>query len=220
MEQSGLAIGISTISLVVSLFTLWNSRLAPFKLHVRIAGRVDFVGNLNEQSAPSLVLPIIFSNSGAKPGYIEDLAVSMQPISGGNGRLFRALYEQSNLTVYSKEEVEYPEWLAFRSFRLNGDDSKSKQIVFTEFAPVAGTQFQPGTFELALHAMHSKSNGTLKREHRLQISLSSEELATLYPSGTVRLPTSVPLFSKMPDDFGVAFSGLATRIIGESSTQL
>ncbi|HNC85131.1 MAG TPA: hypothetical protein PK999_18920 [Nitrospira sp.] len=207
-----LSLLVSAISLCVSLYTVWRTRLAPFKLTIKISGRVAFVGNINEEASPTLIVPLVFSNSGATPSFLEDLAIAFRPRTKGRDRLFRAMFEQANSPNYAAEKVNSPEWPAFHSFRMKGEEVQTRQVVFVEYRPDARARFQTGNFEIVVYARHSACNEAFVQACVAPITIVAEDLAALYPTYNRSPSGHVPLLSKMTDDCSEAFTKLVERV--------
>lgn len=107
---------LSVIALLISIYTLWDSRFR-FKLEVA-AGKQSklFVGKVDQgKIQPILFLSLAFINSGGKTGYINDIKLLVKIIS--------------NCKVYLEQEFE-----ALREYdSLLGDASNIKQ---TEILPI------------------------------------------------------------------------------------
>lgn len=88
---------ISSFAFFVSASTWWWTRVAPFTLRVRSGGRVEVSYDPNcYPFQPSITLPLLFSNTGAKLGYVSDLALIGYGFHPNNFPvLFRSKFEKN-----------------------------------------------------------------------------------------------------------------------------
>jgi len=137
--KSWLPIVISFISFGMSVFTLWDTKLAPFSLNVISTGRVTLTANPQSPGAQqsAIAIQLLFSNSGARPGYIDDVALIIRKLKGlDRPMVLRSLFEDTDPTLNFTKDLPPPKFSAFTSFCLRPGETVAKTIFFV---PMKGT---------------------------------------------------------------------------------
>ena|SRR5258708_37572052 len=77
---------VSFAALLISAYVLWISQLRKFTLDVVPTDRVELTSNSwsKEAEEPSVILQFLFTNKGAKLGYIQDVALVVQKADRGS----------------------------------------------------------------------------------------------------------------------------------------
>ncbi len=143
---------ISIISLGISGYTIWSSRLAPFKLRVLTTRRIDFIQTPSPGSLVRIVIPLLFVNEGAQRGYVTNVGVSID--GHGASHSFSALYDDVSEMNFAVEELDSVKWGAFSTFCINPGETILKRLVFVPNDVYSfNFRFRAGKFNLTLYTV-------------------------------------------------------------------
>ena len=183
-----LPIVISLISFAISAYTLWSSRLAPFKLRVLATRRVDFIQTPAPNSLQRIVMQLLFVNEGARRGYVGNVAIAIRSDNFNKGALFFvALFEDIGEINFAKEHQDSPKWIAFSTFALNPGEALLKRIVFLPNEADKLT-YKAGEYTLTLYTVE-EGKQDWERRQSVSITLSEQNVSALSQTSAA-LPAS------------------------------
>ena len=173
-----LIIIISFVSLGISGYVLWSSKLAPFKLRVLTSRRIDFIQTPPPRSLVRIVIPLLFVNEGAQRGYVTNVGVS---IADDNGAFysFVALFDDVSVVNFAIENIDSPSWSAFSTFLINPGETILKRLVFVPNDENSfNFHYRVGKFTLTLYTI---IDGLTDWKHQLSTTfeLTEETVASL-----------------------------------------
>jgi len=173
------AIIISVLALALSGVTFWNDALKPFRLTVQNAGRVELT--LNPYRAPSrepaLMAELIFGNSAARSGALEDVALAVR-FPGGEHVLFRSMVVSTDRTQQLGKELGTPRLESFVGFNVAGRETVVRHIMFVLEKPGQFTDFPVGRYSVDVLALASGST-EWARQDNFTFAVDKADLATL-----------------------------------------
>lgn len=133
----------SVLALVISLYTLFITKLKQFKGLVIPARRIVLSWEFREEGdLPCVFIECQFLNAGARPGKIEDVIVQLTNTDGGERLPYQAfLSRDEDLDTYIEEGEEGQPLRTFSSVWLRAEESRNISILFKPSQP--GISFQP-----------------------------------------------------------------------------
>ncbi len=184
---------IAIIALIVSVITLWSNTLSPFDPKFDI-GTISFIPSKSDQDnnlvRSTLGIAITFYNNGAKPGFIEDLAIVMTNKDNEKNKyiFFPHMYYDSKELFISRIEKKG------EAYSLQGNFCglylPSKQVQFREIQfnmETADKALQPGIYKFTLYAK-TKNGEFVKKDEIVQSvteptinSIGSGAINTIFP---------------------------------------
>jgi hypothetical protein len=209
---------------MLSLYVLWATRVAPFKLKVLVIGRVEFIRIPPPNLLPRISMRLLFVNEGARRGYVDNVALAVSDAHSTKSPLFfGALFEDVAEINYAEAQQKSPEWVAFSSFCLGPGESLVKRVVFLpndadiKFFPEAGDcSLTPYTVKTGDH--------NWKRWKTVTVVFSEKDIETLSTNFTPLSATGHTLQSSLislPLKHRVALlARLETNFVKRSSSRL
>lgn len=172
---------ISIVSLALSLYVLWATRVAPFKLKVLITGRVEFIRTPPPNLLPRISMRLLFINEGARRGYVDNVALAVTDAHSAKiPLLFGALFEDVTEVNYAKEQQNIPHWVAFPSFNIGPGESLIKRVVFVPYD--ADVKFSPEAGDCSITPYTAKVEGrNWKRWKTVTVTFSEQNVENLSP---------------------------------------
>jgi hypothetical protein len=163
---------ISVISLLLSLFTLWVTRYSKFKLEVVSTSRIELTKNPQSLGGkhPAIILQLLFTNKGARIGYVNDIAVSLEKVDSSDQPIvFRSLFEQIEDALNLTDQLPPPSLRAFSSFPIKANETIAKKIWF-----VPSEVDEEVTFEVANYIITPYTSDTTSKEWNGWKDISAE----------------------------------------------
>ena len=181
-------VAISFLAMFVSGYTLWTTKLAPFKLKVISTGRLVLTGNPNSPGAtePAIGVQLLFSNNGANQGYVDDIAVVLRK-SGSDARavLFRSVFEQIEDTLNFTNELPPPKMVTFKAFPVKPGETVAKEVMFVPFSPQPEWKYELAKYSVVPYTL--EAGKPWKVWEAMDVEVKQEDLRSL--NQTVATPS-------------------------------
>lgn len=177
-----IAILLSLASFLISIYTLWVTRLAGFALNVAPTARLELTTNPNSPGArqPGVILKLLFTNKGAHLGYVHDVATTVCKISHqSKPTLFRSLYEYIEESLNLTSQLPPPKLLAFSSFPILPSETVVKKIVFVPFDSQIEMKFEQGRYQFAIYTRDIKSGRKWRQWKTVEVDITADDLLVL-----------------------------------------
>jgi hypothetical protein len=181
---------ISIAALAVSSFLLWRDYLMPFRLDVRSVGRISVAPNPFSSGLrqASVILDLLFANTGSRRGVVEDLAIQIRGPKGAT--LLRSQTVLLDRKLRMQKDEAGPTMEAFLAFDLTKGERLVKRILFVPVDGRAEFSFEPGPFRADVYARSSHVDAW-RRYEALEFTVDAEDVkglatskASLNPDGT------------------------------------
>lgn len=162
---------------LVIYYQFWR----PFNLTIRSNGRyklsINPIGNRVYQTAISF--GIIFTNSGARIGYVDDIVIKLknQTETFTYVTAFNDLNEKIALPVSSNSNVQQLEYSLFTAFEIPANTSITKEIFFVPH-DFTIPYLKPGEYLVFIYVRDSKNKSFLLRM-QTKIVIGQEDNAKL-----------------------------------------
>lgn len=173
-------IALSTLALGVSAYTLWAARLAPFRLSLATTGRAVLTNNPSYPGGRQVAvgLRLLFTNEGARHGYVRDLAVAMNRAGSDDAPLLlRSVYEQTDDTLNATRDLPPPKLTAFTSFAVKPGETVMKTVFFMPFDRHRDSAYQLAQYSFTPYSrVHHREWVAWKP---ITVAVSDEDLAAL-----------------------------------------
>jgi len=129
-NRDWLSIAIATFALSLLGWIFFQDYLKPFNLSARASGRVVIAKNPYSENLKQdcLLISIIFSNSGARQGVVEDIAICIH--YENENIILGSLAVNKNRTLNLQKVLPPPQMETFLSFNLKKYESDVKEIMF------------------------------------------------------------------------------------------
>jgi len=158
---------ISIISLIVSAFVAYMTLLQRFigkiwASQAIVLTRLDGV--------PSFGLGCFVENQGAKPGYLEDMRLSVKHVQSGTSYFFYPLLTRNDYSIF--ENYTTKDWYPFSGFYLLAKDKLSKYILFKPL----NDHFNAlsGIYKVALEVKWRNDENWQQIAHNMDIEINPE----------------------------------------------
>jgi hypothetical protein len=140
---------ISFASLIISLSTLWYTRLEPFNLKVVHSGRVDLTSNPTRPNQHlGMGLQFVFNNDGARQGYVQDMALVLKKADESpKGVFLRSVLEMVDDSLNLGKEIPPPKLQPFVAFPVKAGETVVKKFVFVPDDPNSDAKFETGRYD-------------------------------------------------------------------------
>lgn len=211
---------VSIVSFVISVYTLWTTRLAKFSLSVVSTARVELTANPQSLGAkqPGIMMQLLFTNRGANLGYVHDVAVVLRKVdSPSTPVMFRSLFENLEDTLNLTEQLPPPKLVAFTSFPIRPSETIIKKILFVPFKPEPELKYEKGKYLFIPYTRDVARGHKWKKWDTIEIDIDEGDLSVL--GKTVATPTAGGgqfvkwmIHSKPTSDAESALNNLATQI--------
>ena len=171
---------IALIALLVSALALWKTHLAGFSLEVINTGRVNlaYIPLTLDKKYPALGLQLLFTNKGAKTGYVNDVAVSLQKEGQQQPILFSSVYEKIGDMPNPTELTPLPRLGPFTSFPIKAGDTVAKLIFFTAADPKS-LAFEKATYILTPRTTDTSTQTQWKDWKSVTVDVDETDLQVL-----------------------------------------
>jgi hypothetical protein len=180
-----LPIVISSFSFVVAAFTLWSTRLSPFELGVEAAGQI-YLTRDKPVLDPLIKLQLVFSNIGAKAGFVSDVAIEIKRMNTDSPtKIWVGKAEALPQSLYYGPMVNVPPPLLvpFGGFFLKGGESVTKTLGFALLNGYDGIDQGTFDYELGEYRVTVLTKGgadsTWKKWLTLDFSIDNTDLQAL-----------------------------------------
>ncbi len=143
------ALAVSVVALLLSIGTTYWEHWRSFRLDIRSAGRITlsrdpWSPNLTRDA---LFVDAIFTNTGARRGVVEDVALVVQ--RAGQKSLFRSFATQRDHTLNLTGELVPPKLEPFVGFDLGRFESTVRRLFFVPHTDASDASWK--TFQLGRH---------------------------------------------------------------------
>lgn len=179
-----LPIVVASLALIVSGYTLWSTRLAPFRLEVEPAGTVILGADFRKapQLESALKVNFNFLNRGAVTGSVTGVALVVQKVgTGRSSYVFHALAENRSDTLgLTPPPHGAPVYAQFAAFAIKPGEAVLKSFVFVTYGEPRETRFpfQEGRFSAVVFVSSSLS-AELKESATLEFEIEKADMDVL-----------------------------------------
>lgn len=195
---------IAIIALIISLGLLYKDYLQPFEVDVQPAGRIKLSKHFlsKELSESSIQLDLIFTNQGARRGFVEDIAIVVK--TNGKQGIFRSLAEVTDRTIEFQKELVPPKLESFIGVQLGKYESSPHLVYFIPFSGSEIVQLSEGAYVLDLWIKSTESQNWIKKDS-LKFHVNSEDIISLNKSKIIPQPDGRLYISLMQQDKALSY---------------
>jgi len=174
---------LSLASFIISVYVLWTTQLAKFRLDVASTARVELTTNPQSLGAKQagIKMQLLFTNKGANLGYVHDVAIAISK-NGTKPKeiiLLRSLFESLDETLNLTNQLPPPKLVAFSSFPVRPLETVIKNIVFVPNDSNIDFKFEMGTYTLTPYTKGLKSKEKWRKWDSLDVDINSEDIRML-----------------------------------------
>lgn len=196
-------IGISAISLLISLYVIWKIHLSPFKLLISFGDPLLKTYKITPQVSggktiwyiPSIDIPMTFLNTGAKSGKVTDLRLTFSSLKKNinSSNHYKETFKPRwcvHYEDYNSKRSERFSWLResvendWYPFYLLQNSPVAKHIILESFR---WDKFPKGSFQIKLEVLSDESKEWRFLEE-YEFSLNDSEISWLKKGSGYSLP--------------------------------
>ncbi len=178
-----ISIILSLASFIISVYVLWITQLAKFRLDVASTARVELTSNPQSPGAKQagIKMQLLFTNKGANLGYVHDVAITICKSSSKSKEiiLLRSLFESLDETLNLTNQLPPPKLVAFSSFPVRPSETIIKNIVFVPVDPQIDFKFETGKYSLTPYTKGLKRKEKWRKWDTLEVDVTSEDISVL-----------------------------------------
>lgn len=171
-----LSIPIAILALCLSSWIFYKDYLKPFNLSARASGRVVIAKNPFSENLKQdcLLVSLIFSNSGARQGVVEDIAICIR--YENKNIILGSLAVNKDRTLNLQKELPPPQMETFLSFNLKKYESDVKEIMFVPIETEESFSFKKCQYHADIWI---SSDNNWKKYESFEFSITNEDISAL-----------------------------------------
>ena len=169
---------VAILAFVLSGWIFVQDYLKPFNLSVRASGRVVVARNPYSENLKQdcLLINLIFNNSGAVRGVVEDVAICIH--YKNKNVILRSLAMQKDRTLNLQKELPPPQLETFLSFNLAKYESVVKGVLFVPLEKESSFSFEEQLYDADIWVLSGKNWEKYETFGFLITSKDTESLAS------------------------------------------